>query len=137
LSGLSASDLNKARLLRSWLFGSICSIAAVTDSKFNALQISTDSLAKLRSETGIDFLLIGSSAPITGMFNFSHARMSLTLVDVRRGNVVWTKQCGNSIWNGVVSTKDEIERGATYLVGEFGATCGELVKGTPPVGGGR
>ncbi len=108
---------------------------AVIDTKFNALQISTDSLAKLRSETGIDFLLIGSSAPIPGMFNFSHARMSLTLVDVRRGNVVWTKQCGNSIWNGVVGTKDEIESGARYLIGEFDTHCSALVKGNPPATG--
>jgi hypothetical protein len=139
LSGDQASDSVSRQLLVGGynLVDAAALNKAVIDTKFNALQISTDSLAKLRTETGVDFLLIGSSAPITGMFNFSHARMSLTLVDVRRGNVVWTKQCGNSIWNGVVGTKNEVESGARFLVGEFDTNCSALVKGNSPPSGGR
>ncbi len=102
---------------------------AVIDTKFNAQQITADSLAKLRTETGIDFLLIGSSSALPGVFNFAHAKMSLTLIDVRGGNVVWSKKCGNSIWNGAVGTRDEIEVGARYLVQEFDRECRAQVKG--------
>jgi hypothetical protein len=102
---------------------------AVIETKFNAQQITTDSLAKLRAETGIDFLLIGSSSALPGVFNFAHAKMSLTLIDVRGGNVVWSKKCGNSIWNGAVGTRDEIEVGARYLVQEFDRECRTQVKG--------
>lgn len=102
---------------------------AVIDTKFNAQQITTDSLARLRTETGIDFLLVGSSSALPGVFNFAHAKMSLTLIDVRGGNVVWSERCGNSIWNGAVGTRDEIEVGARYLVQEFDRECRSRVKG--------
>jgi len=102
---------------------------AVIDTRFNAQQITTDSLAKLRTETGIDFLLVGSSSALLGVFNFAHAKMSLTLIDVRGGNVLWSKRCGNSIWNGAVGTLDEIEVGARYLVQEFDRECRAQVKG--------
>ena len=130
LSGDQASDSVSRQLLGGGynLADSAALNRAIIDTKFNAQQISIDSLAKLRSETGLDFLLIGSSSPLPGMFNFAHARMSLTLIDVRRGNVVWTKKCGNSIWNGVVGTKDEIEMGARFLIREFDRDCSSLVK---------
>lgn len=131
LNGDQAVDSVSRRLLAGGynLTDHIALNRAVTETKFNAQQITTDSLAKLRAETGIDFLLIGSSSALPGVFNFAHAKMSLTLIDVRGGNVVWSKKCGNSIWNGAVGTRDEIEVGARYLVQEFDRECRTQVKG--------
>jgi hypothetical protein len=102
---------------------------AVLDTKFNPQQISTDSLAKLRTETGIDFLLIGSSSALPGLLNFSHAKMSLTLIDVRQGTILWKETCGNSIWTGSIGTKGDVERGASFLVSQFDRDCSQILKG--------
>jgi hypothetical protein len=101
---------------------------AIVETKFNAQQISTDSLLKLRSETGIDFLLVGSSSPLPGILNFSHAKMALTLIDIKKGVVVWNSTYGNPIFTGAIGTKGDVERGASILINAFDSECSKLVK---------
>ena len=95
----------------------------------NPSQISADSLNKLRGETGVEFMLVGSSVALPGILNFSHAGMAVSLIDMRAAQVIWKEKYGNPIWTGVLSTTDDIEKGATLLVSRLDAALGERIQG--------
>jgi hypothetical protein len=95
----------------------------------NPSQISADSLNKLRAETGVEFMLVGSSVALPGILNFSHAGMAVSLIDTRAAEVIWREKYGNPIWTGVLSTTDDVEKGAIFLVGKLNESLGERIQG--------
>jgi TolB-like protein len=41
--------------------------------------------------------------------------MSLRLLDVETGEVLWASKYGNPLWSSAISTQADIQRGAAFL----------------------
>jgi hypothetical protein len=95
----------------------------------NPSRMSEDALQGIRKETGADYLVVGSSFPLPGILDFPRAGMSVHVVDLRQGKILWKKVHGNSIWTGVTSTEAHVNRGATSLVRSLDEALGEQIKG--------
>jgi hypothetical protein len=94
----------------------------------NPTRINSQDLNRLKTETGVEYMLVGSSVVIPGVFNFSHAGMSVYLIDVKASEVIWKEKYGNPIWTGVLSTSDDIEKGAMFLVRKLGESLGDRIQ---------
>jgi hypothetical protein len=54
--------------------------------------------------------------------------MSVYLIDVKASEVIWKEKYGNPIWTGVLSTSDDIEKGAMFLVRKLGESLGDRIQ---------
>ncbi len=95
----------------------------------NPAQMSQETLRKVRQQTGVEYLLVGSSFPLPGLFDIPRAGMSLHLIDVREGRVLWKEVAGNSLFSGVSTTEAHVNKGAASLVHALDSAWGEQIKG--------
>ncbi len=77
-------------------------------------------LADYGQMLGVKKIFMGTISEIRGpLYSFSHVNMTLKLVDVSTGNVLWIGRYGNSLWTSAISTQGDIQRGAKWIVQEF------------------
>jgi len=77
-------------------------------------------LADYGKMLGVKKLFIGTISEISGsLYSFPHVNMTLKLIDVSTGNVLWIGRYGNSLWTSAISTQGDIQRGAKWIVQEF------------------
>jgi TolB-like protein len=83
------------------------------------------SLPKIGKQLGVRRLFVGSITTIGGpLYSYPHANISLRLVEVATGKILWTARYGNPMWSSAISTQGDIQRGARDLVREFTRTFG-------------
>lgn len=77
-------------------------------------------LANYGTMLGVKKLFMGTISEIGGpLCSFPHVNITLKLVDVSTGNVLWVGHYGNSLWTSAISTQGDIQRGAKCIVQEF------------------
>jgi len=69
---------------------------------------------------GVKKVFTGTISEIwSPMYGFPHVNITLKLVDVATGKVLWIGRYGNSLWTSAISTQGDIQRGAKFIVQEF------------------
>lgn len=69
---------------------------------------------------GVKKLFMGTISEMRGpLYSFPHVNMTLKLVDISTGNVLWIGHYGNSMWTSAISTQGDIQRGAKFIAKEF------------------
>jgi TolB-like protein len=69
---------------------------------------------------GVKRMFTGTITTVSGpLYSFPHANMTLKVVDVSTGKVIWIGRYGNSMWTSAISTQGDIQRGAKAIVKEF------------------
>ena len=85
------------------------------DSRFDSA-----SIAAAGRQLGLHELLVGSVNLEGGpLYSFKHANITLRLVDVETGELLWASTYGNPGWTSAISTQGDLQRGAEYLTDEF------------------
>jgi TolB-like protein len=75
-----------------------------------------DALPAVGKQLGLKELLVGSITEIGGpLSSYPHVNISLRLVDVETGEVLWSAKYGNPLWSSATSTQGDIQRGAALL----------------------
>jgi TolB-like protein len=75
-----------------------------------------DALPAVGKQFGLREVLVGSITEIGGpLTSYAHVNISLRLVDVETGEVLWSAKYGNPLWSSATSTEGDIQRGAAFL----------------------
>jgi TolB-like protein len=83
-------------------------------------RFASSSLPSIGRQLGVQKLFVGSVTTAGGPFySFDHVNISLRLVSVSSGEILWAAKYGNPMWTSAVSTQGDIQRGARDLVNEF------------------
>lgn len=86
-----------------------------SDNRFDS-----STLPRIGNQLGVQRLFVGSITTIGGpLYSFDHANISLRLVSVSSGEILWAAKYGNPMWTSAMSTQGDIQRGAKDLVAEF------------------
>lgn len=95
--------------------------AVLTEHGFrNNSAFDVSSFAEYGKLLGVKKIFIGTISTVDGpLYSYPHVNMSLKLVDVETGRIVWIGKYGNSMWSSAISTQGDIQRGATHIVKEF------------------
>jgi TolB-like protein len=79
-----------------------------------------ETLADYGRLLGVKKVFIGTISEISGpLYSFPHVNITLKLVDVSTGSILWIGHYGNSLWTSAISTQGDIQRGAKWIVHEF------------------
>ena len=80
----------------------------------------SSSLPRIGQQLGVQKLFVGSVTTGGGpLYSFDHVNISLRLVSVSSGEILWAAKYGNPMWTSAMSTQGDIQRGSRDLVKEF------------------
>ncbi len=65
---------------------------------------------------GLREVVVGSISAVGGpLYSYDHVNMTLRVVEVETGEVLWASRYGNSLWSSAISTQGDVQRGAAKL----------------------
>ena len=88
-------------------------------------RFDSSTLPRIGNQLGVQKLFVGSITTMGSPFySFDHVNISLRLVSVSSGEILWAAKYGNPLWTSALGTQGDIQRGAKDLVSEFMRTYG-------------